>query len=136
MKTSLLLFLSALFILTACSKSSTKVSGSGALTIATLSGYWFGTFSAGNEGQVFKSDGTTVQYDFYGTNITDSAQAPYKGYGTYTIKGDSVLFNVVYPAVGNETFNEHALVNTSASPNTMAGTYTGSQAGSFVFTRQ
>ncbi len=135
MKTKLLLICTTLLLVAACKKSSDKPSG-GTLTNATLSGYWFGTFSAGNEGQVFKSDGTTVQYDFYGTNITDSAQAPYKGYGTYSIKGDSVIFNLVYPTVGNETFTERALVNTSALPNTMTGAYTGSQAGSFMMTKQ
>ena len=126
----------AVLVLTACKKSSTKSSDNGTLTNATVSGYWFGTFSGGNEGEVFKSDGTTVQYDFYGTNVTDSANAPYKGYGSYTIKGDSIIFHLVFPTVGNETFNERALVNVNATPITMTGAYTGSQAGSFMFTKQ
>ena len=135
MKTILFFFGTAIIICGACSKSSSKPAQS-PLTSASLSGYWYGTFSGGNEGQVFKTDGTTVQYDFYGVTTTDTATAPYKAYGTYTIQGDSIIVNLTYPTLGNESFNEHALVNTNTTPNTITGTYTGAQAGSYSLRKQ
>ena len=135
MKTKLFLASTLLLICAACSKSSSKPPAI-TLTTAMVLGYWYGTFSQGNEGQVFNTDGTTVQYDFYGVTSTDTANAPYKAYGNYTIKGDSIIVNLTYPSLGNETFNERALVNTTASPNTITGTYTGGQAGSYMLKKQ
>ena len=100
-----------------------------------ITGYWFGSSSVGNEGQVFNSNGTTIDYDFYGTTSTDSATCPYKGYGTYTVVGNKITFNITYPTL-NELFNEQGNINTSVSPNTISGTYTGAASGSFSITKQ
>jgi hypothetical protein len=124
-------------IFLSCKKSSSSPSTSGGAT-----GYWFGSFMAtnglgGNEGQVFKSDGTTVEYDFYGTSSTDTATCPYKAYGTYTVSGNTVNFTVTFQSL-NETFNEILAINTSVTPNTMKGTFTSPTApgGSCSLTKQ
>ena len=108
-----------------------------------ITGYWFGAFKTtsgltGNEGQLFKSDGTTVEYDFYGTSSTDTASCPNKAYGSYTLKNSTVNFSVTFGS--SETFNEILTVNTSVTPNTMSGTYTSpsvdAAGGSVSFTKQ
>ncbi len=131
-------FLFSAFIFLSCKKDSTKTpttSGSGAAT-----GYWFGNFAnAYNLGEVFKSDGTSVQYDFYGTSTTDTASCPYKGYGTYTINGNNVSLSVTFPTVANQIFNLKGVLNTSTNPNTISGTYSspnGGGSGNFTFTKQ
>lgn len=114
-----------------CKKSSTSSN-----TNAVISGYWFGTSSVGNKRQLFTTSGTTIEYDFYATSSTDTATCQYKGYGTYTVVGNKVSFNLTFPTVSNETFNEQGVVNTSVTPNTISGTYTGAGAGSFTIAKQ
>ncbi len=133
MKTGIFLTAILLMGLASCKKS---VTSKAPATLSELEGYWYGTFSAGNEGQVFKSTGATIQYDFYGTSSTDTATAPYKGTGTFTLRNDSIFFNLSYPAPNNETFTEKAMINTSVAPCTITGTYTGSRSGSFSLTKQ
>jgi hypothetical protein len=121
-----------------CKKSSDKPAGSGTHTTnatGTLSGFWFGVFTNGNQGEVFNADGTTTEYDFYGTNSTDTATCPYKAYGTYTFVDDTVRISVVYPTLG-ESFIEVAAIDTTVKPFSMSGTYTGSQVGSFTMAKQ
>lgn len=104
-----------------------------------LVGYWLGTFNTvNNEGEVFKSDGTTVEYDFFGVASTDTASCPYKGYGTYTLSGNNVNFTVTFPS-NNQTFSNVAVLNTSSSPNAISGSYSSSNgggSGKFSFTKQ
>jgi hypothetical protein len=131
---SFLMISSALFL--SCSKSSTTTAPPSNIAL----GYWFGSFKTsigltGNEGELVKSDGTTVQYDFYGTSSTDTATCPLKAYGTYTLSNDTLNLHLSYPTI-NETFNEVGIITISATPNTMAGTFTGSGAGTFSFTKQ
>ena len=135
MKTGLIIAFALLLGASACKKGVSK-SNTTTVTLTELSGYWYGTFSSVHEGQVFSTNGSTIQYDFYGTTITDTANAPYKGTGDFTLKGDSIFFTVVYPTVGNAAFTERAYVNTSVTPYTITGVYTGSQSGSFTFTKQ
>jgi len=131
--TTAILFISTQLFLS-CSKTSSSPASSSAI------GYWFGAFDNSiPEGQVFKSDGTTVQYDFYGTTITDTAKCPYKAYGTYTLVGDSIKFQIVYPTVGGESFTESAAIKTTGSSTTMNGTFSSSNGGgtgTFSFTKQ
>jgi hypothetical protein len=133
---SLLTIGSALF--SSCSKSSTTSTPTAPANNAA--GYWFGSFKTsigltGNEGELVKSDGTTVQYDFYGTSSTDTATCPLKAYGTYTLSNDTLNFHLNYSTI-NETFDEVGIINTSVSPDTMAGTFTGSGTGTFSLTKQ
>jgi hypothetical protein len=136
MRKGIITVLAAILALFSCTKSGDKPAGSHT-TDATgaLSGFWFGTFSAGNEGQVFNADGSTVEYDFYGTTSTDTATCPYKAYGTYTLVGDSLHFNVTYPTL-NESFTESAVIDTTVKPFTIAGSYSGSQSGTFSISKQ
>lgn len=135
MKTGLIIALALLMGASACQKGVAKDKTT-SVTVTELSGYWYGNFSGGSEGEVFNPNGSTIQYDFYGTNLTDTASAPYKGNGSFSLKNDSLFFTVVYPTVGNETFTERAYVNTSVTPYTITGVYTGSQSGSFTLTKQ
>ena len=130
-----------IIILTAssCKKDSTKPQTT---TVTSVLGnsYWLGTFNSSiNEGELFKSDGTTVEYDFSGTTSTDTTSCPYKAYGTYTINGNTVTFIVTFPTVGNETFTNVGVLNTSVSPSVISGTFSstnGGNSGSFSFTKQ
>ncbi len=114
------------FTFLGCKKSSVKPTNN-------LTGYWLGAFNnggkQGNEGELFKSDGTTVQYDFYGVTTTDTTQCPYIGYGTYTVNGNTMTMQVTFPTLGNEMFSYQLSVNTSASPNTISGSFTSSNGG-------
>lgn len=114
---------------------SCKKSADSPKTNVVITGYWFGSSSVGNKGQVFNSNGSTIDYDFYSTTSTDSATCPYKGYGTYTVVGNKITFNITYPTL-NESFNEQGTINTSVTPNTISGTYTGAASGSFSITKQ
>jgi hypothetical protein len=136
MRKLMITVLAATLALFSCTKSADKPSGSHTPdATGSLSGFWFGTFSAGNEGEIFNADGTTVQYDFYGTTSTDTATCPYKAYGTYTLVGDSLHFSVNYPTL-SESFTEIAVVDTTVKPFTITGSYSGSQTGTFSFTKQ
>lgn len=131
MKKNSFLFLIVIAFCFSCKKSDNTPK-----TNVSITGYWFGSATVGNEGQIFKSDGTTVEYDFYATNSTDTATCQNKGYGTYSVVGNKLNFTISYPTVGNESFNEVGTINTSVIPNTISGTYTGAGSGSFQFTKQ
>lgn len=125
---------SGFMFLTSCKKKSS--SDNAPTGNALVVGFWSGTFSgSNNESQVFKSDGTTVQYDFYNQSGTDTATCQYKAYGTYSVTGNTVTFSIVYPTI-SESFKETATINSSVSPYVMTGSYTGSQSGNFTMTRQ
>jgi hypothetical protein len=113
-------------------KSDNKPSGN-----VSVVGFWSGTFLNGsaNESEVFKSDGTTVQYDFYNQTSTDTATCEYKAYGTYSVTGNTLTFSITYPTLG-ESFKETATINISVSPYVMTGTYSGSGSGNFTMTMQ
>jgi hypothetical protein len=135
MQKSLATLLFACALIAGCSKSSNSPKPPASIG---FTGYWSGNFDGSiRESELFSSDGTTVQYDFYGSNVTDTAQCPYKAYGTYTITGDSIHFDIVFPTLG-ESFSENALIDTSVQPYTMSGSFTSPQAapGTFLFTKQ
>jgi hypothetical protein len=111
-----------------------------------MSGFWLGSFTntntgvtSYNEGELFKSDSSTVQYDFYGSASLDTATCPLKAYGTYTLSGNTVNFSISFASL-SQNFNETGTLNTSVNPNTIAGTFTsatiGGGSGTFSFAKQ
>jgi hypothetical protein len=132
-----LIFIIAVFISTvfiSCKKNNASPS-----TNALANTYWFGTFTSGSavkEGEYFKSDGTTVEYDFVGTTSTDTATCLYKGYGTYSLSGNAITMQVTFPTANNQMFNFVLTLNSSVNPNTIIGTYSGSGSGTINFAKQ
>ena len=124
-------------LLTCCTKSNGPKKTASAT--GGLNGFWTGNFDGSvSESQLFSADGTTVEYDFYGaSDATDTANCPYKAYGTYTLSGDTIRFNINFPTL-NEQFSEIGTFDTTAAPFTMSGTFTSPEAasGTFAFTKQ